>query len=89
MAQTKPSQERARNMKKILIVDDHPLVRRGLAVVVNDEEDLHVCGEAADAPEGPFEPLPGELELGEGWQSFRIAAPFRNAYRLEQLDPGQ
>ncbi len=51
MAQTKPSQERARNMKKILIVDDHPLVRRGLAVVVNDEEDLHVCGEAADAPD--------------------------------------
>lgn len=39
------------DVKKILIVDDHPIVRRGLADLVNDEPDLEVCGQAADAVE--------------------------------------
>jgi len=36
---------------RILIVDDHPLVRRGLMDLIADEPDLVVCGEAADAVE--------------------------------------
>lgn len=35
-------------MTKILIVDDHAVIRDGLAVLINDESDLEVCGEAAD-----------------------------------------
>jgi DNA-binding NarL/FixJ family response regulator len=35
----------------VLIVDDHPLVRRGLAELIAEEKDLEVCGEAADAVE--------------------------------------
>ena len=31
---------------KILIVDDHPLVRERLAEVIHEEDDLTVCGEA-------------------------------------------
>jgi len=31
---------------KILIVDDHPIMRRGLAELINLEKDLVVCGEA-------------------------------------------
>ena len=34
---------------RILIVDDHPLVRHGLAQLIAGEPDLEVCGEAADA----------------------------------------
>lgn len=34
---------------RVLIVDDHPVVRAGLALLVNAEPDLVVCGEAADA----------------------------------------
>ena len=34
---------------RILLVDDHPIVLRGLSVLVNQESDLTVCGEAADA----------------------------------------
>jgi len=30
----------------ILLVDDHPIVRQGLAFVINMEADLHICGEA-------------------------------------------
>jgi len=33
--------------KAILIVDDHPMLRRGLAALVESEPDLSVCGEAA------------------------------------------
>ncbi len=36
---------------KVFIVDDHPIVRRGLADLINDEPDLVVCGQAADARE--------------------------------------
>jgi len=36
--------------KRVLIVDDHPLLRDGLAKVLNQQDDLKVCGEAGDAP---------------------------------------
>ncbi len=36
---------------RVLIVDDHPIVRRGLADLIAREPDLEVCGEAADAAE--------------------------------------
>jgi DNA-binding NarL/FixJ family response regulator len=35
--------------KRILVVDDHPIVRQGLALLINREPDLIVCGEAEDA----------------------------------------
>ncbi|MGD2136302.1 MAG: response regulator transcription factor [Gemmatimonadales bacterium] len=34
---------------RILIVDDHSIVRRGLSLLLNQERDLTVCGEAGDA----------------------------------------
>jgi DNA-binding NarL/FixJ family response regulator len=44
---------RSRRAKaKILIVDDHPIVREGLASLINGEPDLKVCGEAEDVPSG-------------------------------------
>ncbi len=36
---------------RILIVDDHPITRQGLAQLVGCETDLEVCGEATDARE--------------------------------------
>ena len=39
-------------MKKIIIVDDHPLMRKGLALSLDSETDLKVVGQAADAEEG-------------------------------------
>jgi len=35
----------------VLIVDDHPIVRQGLAQLIDQEHDLHVCGQAEDAHE--------------------------------------
>jgi DNA-binding NarL/FixJ family response regulator len=34
---------------QVLVVDDHPIVRHGLALLLNREPDLMVCGEAEDA----------------------------------------
>ena len=36
--------------KTVFVVDDHPLLRQGLAMMINQETDLMVCGEAEDAP---------------------------------------
>jgi DNA-binding NarL/FixJ family response regulator len=38
-------------MTRILIVDDHPLVRAGFAQLIGDCPDLEVCGEAGDMAE--------------------------------------
>jgi DNA-binding NarL/FixJ family response regulator len=35
---------------KILIVDDHPVVREGLTMQITTQPDLEVCGEAEDVP---------------------------------------
>ena len=36
---------------KVLIVDDHPAVREGLAIRIASQPDLEVCGQAADTAE--------------------------------------
>jgi len=34
--------------RTVFIVDDHPIVRDGLSLLINSESDLEVCGDAAD-----------------------------------------
>lgn len=36
---------------RILIVDDHPVMRKGLSQVIDDQSDMEVCGEASNIPE--------------------------------------
>lgn len=42
---TAPKTDRAR----VLVVEDHPMLRRGLVMCINNEPDLVVCGEAGTA----------------------------------------
>src|SRR4051794_31556418 len=43
---TKPADGKA----KVLLVDDHAIVRQGLAELINDQPDLRTCGEADGPP---------------------------------------
>ena len=36
---------------RVLLVDDHPVLRKGLAQLINQDPRLAVCGEAEDAPQ--------------------------------------
>jgi DNA-binding NarL/FixJ family response regulator len=46
-----PERQLATGSKKhqVFVVDDHPIVRQGLAQLINREADLAVCGEAGEA----------------------------------------
>src|SRR5881397_4156676 len=37
---------------RVLLVDDHPVLRRGLTQMINAESDMMVCGEAEEAGKG-------------------------------------
>jgi DNA-binding NarL/FixJ family response regulator len=43
------SKKSAQKQKRILIVDDHPMMRRGLAQLIGAESDLTICGESENA----------------------------------------
>ena len=49
MARKNQPDNTSKNKTNILIVDDHPIVRQGLAEMVNHEDDIEVCGQAEDA----------------------------------------
>ncbi len=49
MTATKP--EPAVKKARVLLVEDHPVVRHGLAMLINHEPDLVVCGEAVSVQE--------------------------------------
>jgi DNA-binding NarL/FixJ family response regulator len=44
-----PKTRRRAPQKQILIVDDHPMMREGVALLISREKDLAVCGEADTA----------------------------------------
>lgn len=49
---TRQQPRSGKSRRKILIVDDHPIMRQGLAQLIENEPDLVVCGEAENAPKG-------------------------------------
>jgi DNA-binding NarL/FixJ family response regulator len=52
-ATEKPRTASAKKPKRIVIVDDHPLFRKGLEQLINSSnDDFGICGEAGDAAEG-------------------------------------
>jgi DNA-binding NarL/FixJ family response regulator len=47
------SGDRSRQSKRrVFLLEDHPIVRQGLAQMINHEADLEVCGTAANVDEG-------------------------------------
>lgn len=48
MVASAQSAAQKKGKSRILLVDDHPIVRQGLAEMINQEKDLNVCGTAED-----------------------------------------
>ena len=40
-----------KDVSRVFIVDDHPIIRQGLGQLIDNEKDLSVCGQAEDAYE--------------------------------------
>lgn len=75
---TRKAPKAAAARKRILIVDDHAVLREGLATQINREADLVVCGQAVNAREAvaAVEKLSPDLVLGD------INLPGRNGLEL-------
>ncbi len=72
MTKDPQSERQPAGVSKIIIVDDHPIVRQGLAALINQQEDMEVCAQAADGREameqiGKFKPdlVTIDLTLGD------------------------
>ncbi len=83
----KSSPLKPQTRRRILIIDDHPLVRRGLIALIENEPDLSVCAEAATHREGLdaiFSSRPDlvitDLSLKEG-QGFDIVKEIRLGHK--------
>jgi len=61
MEELKPVRARPGTRSRVLIIDDHPIVRAGLRHVIESQADLEVCGEARGQ--------------SEGWQAIRDLDP--------------
>jgi DNA-binding NarL/FixJ family response regulator len=47
-----PAGNRKQGKIRVLLIDDHAILRQGLAQLINQEADMMVCGEAEEAPKG-------------------------------------
>jgi DNA-binding NarL/FixJ family response regulator len=78
----------AQNPKRIFIVDDHPMMRQGLAQLIGAEKDLSICGEAENAERAldAINSLKPDLVLAD------ISLPGKNGLELikdfHSLQPG-
>jgi DNA-binding NarL/FixJ family response regulator len=84
----KATKKAAQAQTKILIVDDHPMMREGLAQLISQQPDMMVCGEAGEAGEAleKVRLLKPKLVLAD------ITLPGRNGLELikdiQSLDAG-
>src|ERR1700747_3661689 len=46
------SESKAGSKARILVIDDHPMLREGLIGLINQQQDIVCCGEASSVPEG-------------------------------------
>lgn len=75
-------------VKRLLLVDDHPIMRHGLAQLIRAEEGLEVCGEAGTARDG----LAAVTELQPDLAVIDLTLPDKNGLELlkdiQALHPG-
>jgi DNA-binding NarL/FixJ family response regulator len=65
---------------RILLVEDHPMTRMGLRMMIDGEDDLEVCGEAGDAAAG----FSATLRLDPALVLTDVTLPGRSGFELVQ-----
>ena len=75
------TKRRLNGKKKVLIVDDHPLFREGLAQVISNEQSLKVCGRAGTAAQG----IEGTSRLKPDIVLLDITLPDRSGLEIIKL----
>ena len=77
-----PSESRSRpGLTRVLLVDDHALLRQGMAAIINEEPDLIVCGEA----DGVAAALQSRPRRSRTW---RIDRSFHSRWRRTGIASG-
>jgi DNA-binding NarL/FixJ family response regulator len=74
---------------RIMIVDDHPIFRKGLAQLIGEESDMEVCGEAEDVPTAKklFERLKPDMVIVD--LSLKGASGLELIKYIHELSPGR
>ena len=81
MKKTKPSPKSKKPQKKrILLVEDHPMTRMGLKMMIAGEPGLEVCGEAGNAGEA----LDAAINLQPDLVLTDVSLPGRSGFELVQ-----
>lgn len=74
------------NKARILIVDDHPIVRQGVAMLINHEPEMHVCSEAGDVPQAlaALQAAPHDMAIVDlsllGFSGLELVKQLRHKY---------
>jgi DNA-binding NarL/FixJ family response regulator len=72
------SRKKSAAKKRVLVVDDHPMTREGLAQLIGNQPDIEVCGEAGNA----FEALEKIASLKPDLVLSDITLPGKNGLEL-------
>ena len=84
---TERQHPRARGVVRVLIVDDHPIVREGYARLISAEPDLEVCGEASDATEAIHLVVSNSPDVAIVDISLRSGTGIELCKQIRDLDP--
>ena len=85
METSKSAKAAPTNKKRILIVDDYPLVRKGIMQLLDQEADMEACGEATNATEA----MQAIRDHGPDAVVVDISLPGTNGLELIKLIKGE
>ena len=81
------SPDTAQRKRRVLLVDDHPVVRHGLGLLIDQEDDLMVCGESSSAVETLNSFTTGEPDIAVVDLSLQDSSGLELTTALKEIQP--
>ena len=81
------STDTAQRKRRVLLVDDHPVVRHGLGLLIDQEDDLMVCGESSSAVETLNSFTTGEPDIAVVDLSLQDSSGLELTTALKEIQP--